>query len=74
MKFSTDSLTFRMLKWVVLVQLFLIPVLMGGMLFLVQIGYEEQFVDHARSDAYIMASSIESTGDVVILDEAFMGG
>lgn len=74
MRLSTNSLTFRMLKWVVLVQLILIPLLLGGLLYLVQLGFENQFVNHARSDAYIMASSIESTNDVAILDEAFMGG
>ena len=74
MRLSSNSLTFRMLKWVVLVQLILIPLLLGGLLYLVQLGFEDQFVNHARSDAYIMASSIESTNDVAILDEAFMGG
>ncbi len=68
------SLSKRMMLLVLLLQVLLFPLLFGGFFYFIKKGYEEQFVNHARSDAYILASSVSSLGDYFTLDEALLTG
>ncbi len=71
---ATRGLTFRMLIIVVLLQVILFPVLFGGLLYVVKQGYETQFIDHARSDAYVLANSVSESMDFFILEDALITG
>ena len=74
MKQFADSLTSRMLIGVALLQFVLFPVLFGGLLYIVKKGYETQFIDHARSDAYILASTITLSSEFLIIEDAALSG
>ncbi len=74
MKPLMSSLTSRMLIGILLLQFILFPVLFGGLLYIVKKGYETQFIDHVRSDAYILASTISSSPDYSIIEDAFLSG
>ncbi len=56
MKPYLQSLTGRMVFGLMAIHLLLIPFLFGGVLLIVKQGYEDQFIDHARSDALSFAS------------------
>ncbi|HHJ14104.1 MAG TPA: sensor domain-containing diguanylate cyclase [Gammaproteobacteria bacterium] len=58
--------------------LFLVPLLFGGVLYLVERNYETQFIDHVRNDAYQLASTSQ-TGEGFVrledeLEEAMISG
>ncbi len=63
-----------MMLLVVLLQVLLFPILFGGFFYIIKQGYEEQFVNHARSDAYILASSVAFSGNYFTLEDALLTG
>ncbi|VAW76695.1 diguanylate cyclase/phosphodiesterase (GGDEF & EAL domains) with PAS/PAC sensor(s), partial [hydrothermal vent metagenome] len=78
MKPFFSTLTGRIVVVALLLFVVLAPLLFGGVLYLVQKNYENQFVDSVRNDAYQMASMSQAdTGLVHLeaeLEEAMIGG
>lgn len=74
MKLSLNNLTSRMLIGIIILQIILLPIVFGGLLYIVKKGYEAQFIDHARSDAYILSNTITEALNFSIFDDAFLSG
>ena len=50
-----NTLTGRMVLGVLAIHALLIPLLFIGVLFITKLGYEDQFVNHVRSDAHLFS-------------------
>ncbi|HEC13305.1 MAG TPA: EAL domain-containing protein [Acidiferrobacteraceae bacterium] len=72
------SLTGRLMLGLLLIHLVLIPLLFGGMYFIVRQGYETHFVNHVRSDAHqfsSMATYVLRTGGLEkLIEESLLTG
>jgi len=78
MKKFFSTLTGRIAIAALFLFLVMVPLLFGGVLYLVKKNYESQFIDHVRSDAYQLAS-ISQWGDSFErleneLEEALLSG
>ena len=77
MKFFS-TLAGRITVAALLLFLVMVPLLFGGVLYLVKKNYENQFIDHVRDDAYQLASVSQSGGGFETLEneleEALIGG
>jgi len=77
MKFFS-TLAGRITIAALLLFLVMVPLLFGGVLYLVKKNYENQFIDHVRDDAYQLASVSQSGGGFERLEneleEALIGG
>ena len=72
------SLTWRMAFGMLAINVLLIPLLFGGVLYIVKQGYQDQFVNDVRFDASLFADRAAESMDKnrlrTILDDAVMGG
>jgi len=62
MKKFFSTLTGRIAIAALFLFLVMVPLLFGGVLYLVKNNYESQFIDHVRNDAYQLASVSQSGG------------
>lgn len=73
-----SSLTWRMALGMLAIHVVLIPLLFGGVLYIVKQGQQDQFINHARADASLFAEHIGALlGNAHlqgVLDEAAMNG
>ncbi len=78
MKGFFSTLTGRIAIAALFLFLVMVPLLFGGVLYLVQKNYESQFIDHVRNDAYQLASISQMGGGFerleTELDEALISG
>lgn len=73
------SFTGRLLLGVLLIHVLLVPLLFGGVLYLMKSGYQDQFVDQARGDAFLLAKLVAQDIDrpdklKALVDEMLLGG
>ncbi|RMD80178.1 MAG: GGDEF domain-containing protein [Gammaproteobacteria bacterium] len=73
-----ESFGGRMILGMLAVHAALLPLLFGGVIYIVQRGYEAQFVDHVRSQAYTLslalASSLGRPEAQTLLEELSLSG
>jgi len=65
-----STLTGRIAIAALFLFLVMVPLLFGGVLYLVQKNNENQFIDHVRNDAYLLASISQTGNDFEMLESA----